>query len=172
MSSVCRLVRQASGLRTVCVYGGVAKEPQAALLAKQPGPHLLVATPGRLLDLLDEQSCSLEHVRWARLRASACLLLRACARVRAGLSMLVCVCVCLCLCVQACAYMLVRVHVCVCDYACMRVGPCVCVRVCMCVCMGPCVCLCCVWGSEVWVAAGGARMCRTLNGPDPKCARP
>ncbi|GFH26391.1 uncharacterized protein HaLaN_24535 [Haematococcus lacustris] len=42
-------LRAATGLRCACVYGGVPREQQVASLAKLP--HVLVATPGRLLDL-------------------------------------------------------------------------------------------------------------------------
>ncbi|KAL6764959.1 P-loop containing nucleoside triphosphate hydrolase protein [Haematococcus lacustris] len=44
-------LRAATGLRCACVYGGVPREQQVASLAKLP--HVLVATPGRLLDLVD-----------------------------------------------------------------------------------------------------------------------
>ncbi|GIL49526.1 hypothetical protein Vafri_5852 [Volvox africanus] len=48
----CRSSRPVTGLRTVCVFGGAPREEQAALLSTKQ-PHLLVATPGRLLDLVD-----------------------------------------------------------------------------------------------------------------------
>ena len=47
------------GLRTLCVYGGVPKPPQAAALRK--GVEIVVATPGRLEDLLADGA-----LRWAR----------------------------------------------------------------------------------------------------------
>lgn len=46
-------------MRSLCVYGGVPKPPQQKALWK--GVHILVATPGRLVDLMNEQSCSLER---------------------------------------------------------------------------------------------------------------
>ena len=46
------------GVRTLCVYGGVPKPPQAAALRK--GIEIVVATPGRLEDLLADGAC-----RWA-----------------------------------------------------------------------------------------------------------
>ncbi|KAG1659531.1 hypothetical protein FOA52_016154 [Chlamydomonas sp. UWO 241] len=55
-----RALRAVSGLRTAVVYGGVPKEGQALLLAKRP--HALVATPGRLLDLMDDGVLSLAQV--------------------------------------------------------------------------------------------------------------
>lgn len=44
-------------LRTVTLFGGAPKKEQAALLAKSP--HLLVASPGRLLDMVEEGLVSL-----------------------------------------------------------------------------------------------------------------
>lgn len=52
VAATCRLVRKLTGLRTACVFGGVPKEQQAELLQKKP--HIVVATPGRLLDLVDD----------------------------------------------------------------------------------------------------------------------
>ncbi|GLI64681.1 hypothetical protein VaNZ11_008035 [Volvox africanus] len=48
----CRAIRPVTGLRTLCVFGGAPREEQAALLLTKQ-PHVLVATPGRLLDLVD-----------------------------------------------------------------------------------------------------------------------
>jgi ATP-dependent RNA helicase RhlE len=48
------------GLRIACVYGGTSLGPQAA---KAKGAHVLVATPGRLQDLLDRRLVSLDGVR-------------------------------------------------------------------------------------------------------------
>ena len=49
-----------SGLRTVAVYGGVGYGPQIDAL--QAGAHLVVATPGRALDLLLRRTFTLDHV--------------------------------------------------------------------------------------------------------------
>ena len=46
-------------LRTSLAYGGVPKHPQARALAK--GTDILVATPGRLLDLLTDHALSLDE---------------------------------------------------------------------------------------------------------------
>jgi ATP-dependent RNA helicase DBP3 len=46
----------------VCVYGGVPKPPQQAALRK--GVHILVATPGRLMDLMDDGSVNLSDVSY------------------------------------------------------------------------------------------------------------
>ncbi|GBG72803.1 hypothetical protein CBR_g12371 [Chara braunii] len=48
------------GVLTVCVYGGVPKGPQRDMLRK--GATVVVATPGRLMDLMEEGACSLQHV--------------------------------------------------------------------------------------------------------------
>lgn len=51
----------ASGMRHTVVFGGVPKGKQFAELRKRP--HLLVATPGRLLDFMGEGAISLSGVR-------------------------------------------------------------------------------------------------------------
>ncbi|HKC44044.1 MAG TPA: DEAD/DEAH box helicase [Burkholderiales bacterium] len=47
-------------LRTALVYGGVGFAPQAEAL--EAGPEILVATPGRLLDHVAQQTVDLQHV--------------------------------------------------------------------------------------------------------------
>ena len=44
-------------LRVTCVFGGVSERPQ--IQALQPGVDVLVATPGRLLDLIGQRAVSL-----------------------------------------------------------------------------------------------------------------
>ena len=44
-----------AGLRTLCAYGGVPKNPQAVALRR--GVDVLVATPGRLEDLMQDGAC-------------------------------------------------------------------------------------------------------------------
>ncbi len=51
----------ASGMRHTVIFGGVPKGKQLSELRKRP--HLLVATPGRLLDLMGERAVSLGGVR-------------------------------------------------------------------------------------------------------------
>lgn len=58
VAAASRGVRKSTGLRTVCVYGGVPKEAQVELLEKQH-PHILVGTPGRILDLVDDGALKL-----------------------------------------------------------------------------------------------------------------
>ncbi len=55
-----RPLAQARGLKTLAVFGGVGIQPQ---IQKAGKAHLLVATPGRLLDLLDRRALTLEHVQ-------------------------------------------------------------------------------------------------------------
>jgi superfamily II DNA/RNA helicase len=53
-------VGRARGLVAVAVYGGVALKPQAQRAAKA---HVVVATPGRLQDLVDRRLLSLDAIR-------------------------------------------------------------------------------------------------------------
>ncbi len=55
-----RAVAHARALSITAVYGGVGIEPQAR---RAPRSHILVATPGRLLDLLDRRAITLDHVQ-------------------------------------------------------------------------------------------------------------
>ncbi|CAM6098389.1 unnamed protein product [Calypogeia fissa] len=48
------------GVKVACVYGGASKGPQKEAL--RAGGTIVVATPGRLQDLLDEGVCSLDQV--------------------------------------------------------------------------------------------------------------
>lgn len=47
-------------LKTVAIYGGVSQKPQVTLIEK--GVDILVATPGRLLDLMNQGYIQLNHV--------------------------------------------------------------------------------------------------------------
>ncbi len=49
-----------TGLRNTVVYGGVGQNPQVKKL--QQGVHILVATPGRLLDLMRQGHIKLSHI--------------------------------------------------------------------------------------------------------------
>ncbi|KAL7623584.1 RNA-dependent ATPase [Parahypoxylon ruwenzoriense] len=49
------------GLKTVCVYGGAPKDDQRVLLRKA---NIIVATPGRLKDFLDEGTVKLDGVKF------------------------------------------------------------------------------------------------------------
>ncbi|KAL8825966.1 MAG: hypothetical protein Q9170_007589 [Blastenia crenularia] len=50
-----------ASLKTVCVYGGVPKDPQRLALSTA---HIVVATPGRLNDLIEEGSANLSQVTY------------------------------------------------------------------------------------------------------------
>ena len=47
-------------IRSVCVYGGVPKYEQRKALKE--GAEVVVATPGRLIDLMEEGCCALDQV--------------------------------------------------------------------------------------------------------------
>lgn len=53
---------QAVGLRAVCVYGGMSKLEQAKQL---PRANIVIATPGRLVDLMSDGSADLSKVSYA-----------------------------------------------------------------------------------------------------------
>lgn len=62
VAAVARDLRAVSGsLRTTCIHGGAERAPQIAALGRRPA--LLVATPGRLLDLMDCSALSLSQVK-------------------------------------------------------------------------------------------------------------
>ncbi|CAN8106558.1 unnamed protein product [Discula destructiva] len=49
------------GLHAVCIYGGASKDEQRALLRRGSGADIIVATPGRLKDFLQEGCVSLSE---------------------------------------------------------------------------------------------------------------
>jgi len=51
-----------TGLRHTVIYGGVSQHTQTNALKN--GVDILVATPGRLLDLIDQQFVNLQHIRF------------------------------------------------------------------------------------------------------------
>lgn len=55
ISAVLEEAGEAAGLRTLCAYGGVPKPPQMQALRR--GVDIVVATPGRLEDLIDDDAC-------------------------------------------------------------------------------------------------------------------
>lgn len=62
VAAQARQLRAVSGLATACLYGGVPKESQVELLQKNP--QIIVATCGRLLDLVDDNLLSLSLVEY------------------------------------------------------------------------------------------------------------
>ncbi|KAK0702480.1 P-loop containing nucleoside triphosphate hydrolase protein [Apiosordaria backusii] len=53
------------GLSAVCLYGGASKDDQRALLRKNTGADIVVATPGRLKDFLSDNTVNLGDVMFA-----------------------------------------------------------------------------------------------------------
>ncbi|CAG8563265.1 5754_t:CDS:2 [Acaulospora morrowiae] len=58
----CSLFDVTCGIKSACIYGGVSKEDQRKSLRK--GVHIVVATPGRLLDLVNENICDISKVSY------------------------------------------------------------------------------------------------------------
>jgi ATP-dependent RNA helicase RhlE len=50
-----------TGLRNTVIFGGVSQRPQVDQLKN--GTDILIATPGRLLDLINQKIITLEHIR-------------------------------------------------------------------------------------------------------------
>jgi len=57
---VCEALGKSTNIKCACFYGGVSKEGQYASLER--GVQVLVATPGRLLDLMNEGAVKLDKV--------------------------------------------------------------------------------------------------------------
>ncbi|KAF9134380.1 RNA-dependent ATPase [Mortierella sp. 14UC] len=58
----CLAAGKSSGIKSVCIYGGVSKDDQRRAIRQ--GVHIIVATPGRLLDLLEDGSCNIDTVSY------------------------------------------------------------------------------------------------------------
>jgi ATP-dependent RNA helicase DBP3 len=58
----CKEFDLACGIKSACIYGGASKEDQRKLLRK--GVHITVATPGRLLDFINEGICDISNVSY------------------------------------------------------------------------------------------------------------
>ncbi len=63
IADVVNLLGQKDGVKTLTVYGGRSINPQ--ILAIKQGAHILVATPGRLVDLLRQRAVRLDKVVYA-----------------------------------------------------------------------------------------------------------
>ena len=61
IEKVCRAISKRTGHRSVTVVGGVGYNPQKDAL--KCGCDILIATPGRLQDLIDQEACSLDQVQ-------------------------------------------------------------------------------------------------------------
>lgn len=55
-----RKISSRIGIRTAVVMGGVSKHRQIQALKKRP--HIIIATPGRLVDLMNEGHCRLDRI--------------------------------------------------------------------------------------------------------------
>ena len=58
----CQKFGRAIGMRSVCCYGGSAKHPQIAALER--GLEVIIATPGRLNDLLEMKKADLSNIKY------------------------------------------------------------------------------------------------------------
>ena len=64
-AAVATTAGEACNIRSTCIFGGVSKYSQIeALNNKNGGCHIVVATPGRLLDLVEDGSLSLNRVTY------------------------------------------------------------------------------------------------------------
>jgi ATP-dependent RNA helicase RhlE len=61
VSDSFRTYGENSGIRNTVVYGGVSQRPQTEKLRK--GVDILIATPGRLLDLMQQKHINLNHIK-------------------------------------------------------------------------------------------------------------
>lgn len=61
VSDSFRTYGENSGIRNTVVYGGVSQRPQTEKLRK--GVDVLIATPGRLLDLMQQKHINLDHIK-------------------------------------------------------------------------------------------------------------
>ena len=61
IEEVCRAIAHRTGHTSVTVVGGVSYNPQRDKLKR--GCDILIATPGRLQDLIDQGACSLDQVQ-------------------------------------------------------------------------------------------------------------
>ncbi|CAH0754578.1 unnamed protein product [Bemisia tabaci] len=62
IQAVVHQFRTSSRMRSVCLFGGVSKLPQIGELRR--GVELVIATPGRLLDILSQQGTNLERTTY------------------------------------------------------------------------------------------------------------
>jgi superfamily II DNA/RNA helicase len=62
VADVVKLFASSCGLRYAALYGGASKVNQMAELRR--GPHLVIATPGRLLDMMSDLAVSLHNTSY------------------------------------------------------------------------------------------------------------
>lgn len=58
----CQKFGASSRIKNTCVYGGAPKGPQTAAL--RGGVEIVIATPGRLIDMLDSRITNLRRVTY------------------------------------------------------------------------------------------------------------
>ena len=63
IASVCHDLGELCRVRSVCVYGGVPKHPQAKAI--RDGAEIVIGTPGRIIDLVNDGALPLERVSFA-----------------------------------------------------------------------------------------------------------
>jgi len=61
-ADVCSVAGKFCGITSICLYGGVPKDDQRRLLSR--GVDIVVGTPGRIIDLLDESSLSFKEISY------------------------------------------------------------------------------------------------------------
>jgi ATP-dependent RNA helicase RhlE len=61
ITEVFETISKGTGIKTLCVYGGVEQDPQIRSLAK--GIDILVATPGRMFDLSAQGHIALDKIK-------------------------------------------------------------------------------------------------------------
>jgi ATP-dependent RNA helicase RhlE len=67
-----RTYAKGTGIKNTCIYGGVSQNSQVNAL--KHGVDILIATPGRLLDLIQQRFISLETIRYFVLDEADCML--------------------------------------------------------------------------------------------------
>jgi ATP-dependent RNA helicase DBP3 len=63
-AAVIETAGAAANVRSICVYGGVSKHEQVAALRGNNPAQVVVATPGRLLDLIQDGACNISNVSY------------------------------------------------------------------------------------------------------------
>ena len=72
------------GIRSVCCYGGSSKYPQIAALSR--GVECIIATPGRLNDLIEMKKADLSGVKYLVLDEADRMLGKCCHKIRLGIT--------------------------------------------------------------------------------------
>jgi ATP-dependent RNA helicase DDX5/DBP2 len=62
--SSCKILRSLYQMKSLAIYGGIDKRDQVEKLQDFPTTEIIVATPGRLLDLMSSNDLILDHVTY------------------------------------------------------------------------------------------------------------